>query len=37
MDTIQFVVLKKLASGTYDVTVINKVGSDTLTSGFTIP
>ena len=34
---IQFVVPKKMASGIYSLTVTNKVGSATLTDGFTIP
>jgi hypothetical protein len=34
---ITFVVPKNMASGDYDLTVINKVGSDTVGSGFTIP
>jgi len=34
---ITFVVPKKMASGTYDVTLTGKAGSATLTNGFTIP
>ncbi len=36
MDTITFVVPKKLAPGLYDVTVSNKLDSDTLADAFTI-
>jgi len=37
MDTIRFVVPKKMAPGTtYDVTVTNKVGSVTLVNGFPV-
>ena len=32
-----FIVPKKLTSGIYDITVTNKMGSDTLTNWFTIP
>jgi hypothetical protein len=32
-----FMVPKKLTSGIYDITVTNKVGSDTLAKWFTIP
>ena len=35
--TASFVVPKKMPSGTYNVKVTNKVGSDTLIDGFTIP
>jgi hypothetical protein len=35
--TASFVVPKKMASGTYNVTVTNKLGSDTIIDGFTIP
>lgn len=34
---VSFIIPKKLISGTLDVTVVNKVGSVTLASGFTIP
>ena len=37
MDAIRFVVPKKMASGTYNITVASKVGSDTLIDGFSIP
>jgi hypothetical protein len=35
--TVSFVVPKKMAPGPYNVKVTNKVDSDTLTNGFTIP
>lgn len=37
MDTIRFMVPNKMASGSYAIMVTNKVGSDTLPDGFTIP
>jgi predicted outer membrane repeat protein len=36
MDTITFIVPKKMAPGLYNLTVTNKVDSDTLADGFTI-
>jgi hypothetical protein len=36
MDEVSLIIPKKMASGSYSVTVTNKVGSDTLAGGFTI-
>ncbi len=37
MNTITFFVPKKMPSDSYNITVTNKIGSDILTNGFTIP